>query len=176
MCQCVCLCVCLCAYMRVCLWGSLSVRTCVFVRMSLFVCMCYIIKEWFFYINHFSLIIFYHLVWLDFELFGLRVQVHSQLVQFYAHAQRIWQSPFCHNKWNGAEVWMMSCPEEMVLKIWEFWKDVSWILTVERCRWVFQISTDRDLKHHKMHRALGWGQHSKNCVSFLESPWTESRS
>ena len=37
----------------------------------------YIIKEWFFYINHFSLIIFYHSVWLVFELFGLRVQVHS---------------------------------------------------------------------------------------------------
>ena len=27
--------------------------------------------------NHFSLIIFYHSVWLGFELFGLRVQVHS---------------------------------------------------------------------------------------------------
>ena len=36
----------------------------------------------FFYINHFSLIIFYHSVWLGFELFELRVQVHSQLVQF----------------------------------------------------------------------------------------------
>ena len=31
---------------------------------------CYIITEWFFYINHFSLIIFYHSVWLGFELFG----------------------------------------------------------------------------------------------------------
>ena len=31
----------------------------------------------FFYFNHFSLIIFYHSVWLGFELFGLRVQVHS---------------------------------------------------------------------------------------------------
>ena len=30
----------------------------------------YIITEWFFYINHFSLIIFYHSVWLGFELFG----------------------------------------------------------------------------------------------------------
>ena len=29
-----------------------------------------------FYFNHFSLIIFYHSVWLGFELFGLRVQVH----------------------------------------------------------------------------------------------------
>ena len=60
----------------------------------------------------------------------------------------------------------------------------SWILTVEICSWVFRISTDRDLKHHKMHRELGWGQHSmvsiirlaktfKNCVSLLVSPWTE---
>ena len=31
----------------------------------------------FFYFNHFSLIIFYHSVWLGFELFGLRVQVQS---------------------------------------------------------------------------------------------------
>ena len=29
----------------------------------------------------------------------------------------------------------------------------SWILTIERCSWVFRISTDRDLKHHKMHCA-----------------------
>ena len=45
-------------------------------------------------INHFPLIISYHSVWLGFELFGLRVQVHSHWVQFYARAQRIWQSPF----------------------------------------------------------------------------------
>ena len=38
---------------------------------------CYIIKEWFFYFNNFSLIIFYHSVCLGFELFGLRAQVHS---------------------------------------------------------------------------------------------------
>ena len=31
---------------------------------------CYVIKEWFFYINHFPLIIFYHSVWLCFEPFG----------------------------------------------------------------------------------------------------------
>ena len=38
---------------------------------------CNIIKELFFYFNHFSLIIFYHSVWLGFELFGLRVRVYS---------------------------------------------------------------------------------------------------
>ena len=43
---------------------------------------CYIIKEWFFYFNHFSLIIFYHSIWLGFELFGLRVQMHSHWVHF----------------------------------------------------------------------------------------------
>ena len=42
-----------------------------------------------------------------------------------------------------------------------------WILTAERCSWVFRISTDRDLKNHKMHRAWEWGQDSKNCVSLL---------
>ena len=43
----------------------------------------------FFCINHFSLIIFYHSVWLGIELFGLRVQVYSYWVHFYARAQRI---------------------------------------------------------------------------------------
>ena len=32
-------------------------------------------------------------------------------------------------KWAG--VWMMSWPEEMVLRIWGFWKDVSWDWTIE---------------------------------------------
>ena len=44
----------------------------------------------------------------------------------------------------------------------------SWILTVERCSLVFRVSTDRDLKHHKVRHALGvgsawYGQH--NMVS-----------
>ena len=57
----------------------------------------------------------------------------------------------------------------------DHWK-MSWILTVERCSWDFRISTDRDFKHHKICRTLGWGQQSmiriarlaktfKNCVS-----------
>ena len=33
----------------------------------------------------------------------------------------------------------------------------SYILTAEKCSWVFRISTDRDLKHHKMRRVWGWG-------------------
>ena len=113
----------------------------------------------------------------------------------------------CHNKppdkkWAG--VWMTSCPEEMVLRIWGFWKDVSWILTIERCSWVFDhwrwdlsflllrhvveffgsrlTEMNWDLKHHKMHRPLGWGQHSmvskdfkELCLSLLVSPWTKAR-
>ena len=51
------------------------------------------------------------------------------------------------------------------LRSWDWTvEDESWIWAVAICR-VFRISTDRDLKHHKMHRALGWGQHSKSCVS-----------
>ena len=72
-----------------------------------------------FYINHFSLIIFYHSVWLDFELFGLRAQVHGQLVQF-TLASKVYDNHHYHNKppdrkWGG--VWMTSCPEEMLLRI-----------------------------------------------------------
>ena len=45
--------------------------------MQLFLYPPILYNDFFFYFNHFSLIIFYHLVWLGFELFGLRVQVHS---------------------------------------------------------------------------------------------------
>ena len=85
-------------------------------------------------------------------------------------------------KENGAGVWMTSCPKEMVLRIWGFWKSVIWdwkiearveTSVVEACRRVLQISTGRDLKRHKMHRALGRDQHSKNFVSRFVSPWTE---
>ena len=59
----------------------------------------------FFNINHFSLIIFYHSVWLGFELFGLRVQVYSQLVQFMFMCKG-YDNHHCHNKpqaGNGLE-------------------------------------------------------------------------
>ena len=110
-----------------------------------------------FYINYCSLIIFEIFeVWLGFELFGLRVQVHSHWVQF-TLARKGYGSHHCHNKpltWNEAGVWMTSCPEEMVLRIGGFWKRVSWELDLGRWRWVFLMSTDADLKHHKMGRAL----------------------
>ena len=50
-----------------------------------------------FYFNHFSLIIFYHSVWLGFELFGLRVQVCSPLVQF-TLARKAYDNSHGHNK------------------------------------------------------------------------------
>ena len=73
----------------------------------------------FFYINHFSLIIVHHPVWLGFELFGLIAQVHNQLVQF-TLVHEGYDNHHCHNKppdrkWPG--VWMTSCPEEMVQRI-----------------------------------------------------------
>ena len=69
----------------------------------------------FFYFNHFSLIIFYHSVWLGFELFWLRVQVYSQLVQFTLVCKG-YDNHHSHNKpqtENGAGVWMTPCSEEM---------------------------------------------------------------
>ena len=69
----------------------------------------------FFYSTHFSLIIFYHSVWLGFERFGLRVQVCSQLVQF-TLTRKGYDNHHCHNKpqtGNGTGVWMTKCPEEM---------------------------------------------------------------
>ena len=97
---------------------------------------------------------------------------------------------------GGVGILLSPCALKLLKSSERFWKRVSWdwtieeegwILTVERCSWVFRISTDRDLKHHKMRRMLGWGQYSvvsivwlaktfKNCVSLLMSPWTEVRS
>ena len=70
----------------------------------------------------------------------------------------------CHNKpqtRNGVGVWMTSCPEEMVLRIWGFWKRVSWELGIRllsrRVKFFGSLPTEMnwDLKHHKMHRVLG---------------------
>ena len=99
---------------------------------------CYIIKERFFYFNHFSLIIFYHSVWLGFELFRLRVQVCSQLVQF-TLARKEYGNHHCHNKsqtQNGAGLWMTLCPEEMGWEFGRFWKRFSWVPTMGWRSWV----------------------------------------
>ena len=73
----------------------------------------------FFYINHFSLIIFYHSVWLGFELLSHLVQVHSLRCSF-TFARKGYDNRHCQNKaqtGNEAGAWMTSCPEEMVLRI-----------------------------------------------------------
>ena len=48
-----------------------------------------VLRNDFFILIIFLLIIFYHSVWLGFEIFRLRVQVHCHWVQFYVRAQRI---------------------------------------------------------------------------------------
>ena len=98
-----------------------------------------------FYFNHFSLIIFYHSVWLGFELFGLRVQVCHQLVQFML-ACKGYDNHHCHNKpqaENEAGVWMTSCPEEMGWEFGRFWKRFSWVLTMVLRSWSPTIQSSR---------------------------------
>ena len=86
-----------------------------------------------FYFNPFSLIIFYHSVWLGFELFELRVQVCSQLVQF-TLVRKGYDNHHRHNKpktGNWAGMWMASCPDEMGREFGSFWKRVSYELTLD---------------------------------------------
>ena len=77
----------------------------------------YIIKEWFIFI----LILFR---WIYFIIqFGKAL---SHLVQFYACAQRIWQSPFVIiNPYtgNGAWVWMTSCQKRWSREVENFEKE-----------------------------------------------------
>ena len=85
-----------------------------------------------FYFNHFSLIIFYHSVWLGFELFGLGVQVCSQLVLF-TLVRKGYDNHHCHDKpqtENEAGVWMTSFPEEIGWEFGRFWKRFSWGLAM----------------------------------------------
>ena len=54
----------------------------------------------------------------------LLIQVHSIGYSFALACNR-YDNHNCHNKpqrGNGAEVWMTSCPEVMVPRIWGFWK------------------------------------------------------
>ena len=47
----------------------------------------------------------------------------------FALARKGYDNHHCHNKphtGNGAGAWMTSSTEEMVLRIWGFWKRVSW--------------------------------------------------
>ena len=101
-------------------------------------CICYIIKEWFFYFNHFSLIIFYHSVWLGFELFGLRDQVHSTGYSLHLRAKDMTIMIVIINNQTGnvAGVWMTSCPGEMGWEFGRFWKNhSSWSPTMVLRSW-----------------------------------------
>ena len=80
-----------------------------------------------FYFNHFSLIIIYHSVWLGSELFGLRVQVCSQLVQF-TLARKGYDNHHCQNKppdrkWG----WIVDdvMPGRDGLRIWKILKKIQ---------------------------------------------------
>ena len=66
----------------------------------------------FFYLNNFSFILFYHSVWLVFELFEFRVQVCSQLVQFTRvrkrydnHQEMGLECGWCHTQKRWLRIW-----------------------------------------------------------------------
>ena len=86
---------------------------------------------------------------MGFELFGFRVQVCSQLVQF-TLAHKGFDNHHCHNKsqtGNVAGVWMMSYPEEMGWEFGRFWKRFSWVPTswvgARPGSWEFEIGPCR---------------------------------
>ena len=101
---------------------------------------------------------------------------------------------------NGVGVWMTPCPEEMVLRIWRFWKRVSsnWTMEAYSWDWIFEVrvgysaieSWDCPLKDlvgifgslptrilniTRYTARCEWGQHSENCISLVMSPWTRTR-
>ena len=162
---------------------------------------CYVIKEWFFYINHFSLIIFYHLVWWGFEPFGCQSRCIVNWCSLCSREKDM-TIPICHNKpqtGNESGVWMTSCPEEMVLRIWGFWKESVgfWPLKDVVGFWPLKEELGfRPLRHaveffgslptvilNITRCTAQWGGVSivwlalalKNCVSLLMLPWTKAR-
>ena len=81
--------------------------------------LCYIIKGWFFfYFDHFSLIIFYPSVKVGFQQFGIRVQVSSQLVR------KGYDNHYKPQTGNEAGVWMTSSPEVIGWEFGRFWKKI----------------------------------------------------
>ena len=73
----------------------------------------------------------------------------------------------CHNKpphKNEAGVWMTSWPEEMVLRIWGFWKDGSWDWTVEAESWILTVERERERERER----VGFGS-LKDVVGFFGS-------
>ena len=96
-----------------------------------------------FYINPFSLIISYHSVWLGFELFGLRVQAYSQLLQFTLTCKG-YDNHHHHSKTeNGVGVWVpeRDGPENLkILKKNQLKVDIgSWRQIVEFLPYSWQL-------------------------------------
>ena len=116
--------------------------------------MFYIIKEWFFYLNHFSLIIFYHSLWFGFELFGLRVQVCCQLVQF-TLARKGYDNHHCHNKpqrGNDLECGWRRAQKKWAKNLEDFEKD-----SVEVRTWCWEVGSDLGAEKLKSDHAVeGW--------------------
>ena len=151
---------------------------------------CYIIKEWFSSYYYFLLIMFYHSIWLGFELFRLKVQVYSQLVQF-MFARKGYDTRHCHNKlpdrkwgWSvddvipgrdgpenlrilkksqlGVEFW----PLEMELGIWP----LSWVFWISTGRDELRSKTPRDVLNDGSGVSIVWLRKTfKNCFSLLVS-------
>ena len=106
--------------------------------------------------------------------------MHSQMVQSYDRTEKIWQSSVIIYPQTGnvAGVWMTSCPEEMVLRIWGFQKDNELRSTVEGNGWVFQIrlyfwGLNRQrwieiLNTTRCAARCGWGQHSMVRIGFYD--------
>ena len=100
---------------------------------------------------------------MDFELFGLRVQVCIQLVQFML-ARKGYDNGDCHNKpqtGNEGGVWMTSCPEETGWEFGRFWKRFSWDPTMVLRSW----GPTRQL------RIWDWTMQVDNCASAI---WAEN--
>ena len=95
---------------------------------------CSIIAEWFFYINHFSLVVFYHSVWLGFELFGSSCRCTHIEYSSRSRAEDmtirnvIIKTP--DRKWDWSVNDVMSWSDG--LRIWWFWKRVNWDPTLGR--------------------------------------------
>ena len=85
---------------------------------------------------------------------------------------------------NGAGVWMTSCPEETVLRIWGFWKRVSWELTLDHagrqlsfCHWSMLYSHEQLYIHIYMQKyndaitTSGYSSLEKYTSHFIRNGW-----
>ena len=152
--------------------------------------MCYIFKEWF-YIS----IIFHYLYFIirfgrDLNYSGKEFRCIVIGCSF-TLMHRGYDYHYCHNKppdrkwgWSVDDVMprrdgsenLRIWKESVEIRPWRQRIEFSIVAAVVKFFGSQPIEMNWDFRHHKMHHLLGWGQHSKNCVSFLVSPWTEFRS